>query len=118
MSSRRLRLRWVGVGDESEDFLREAAKVAEHCRRGVGDLNLTHWSAMIWGDIGGSALALRSPGASPAHRTSWTSFFTVALAFLCRPGWMPSCETCPFDAHSAAACSDTNPSMIIRHPEH
>ena len=45
MSSRRLRLRWVGVGDESEDFLREAAKVAEHCRRGVGDL--TRWSAMI-----------------------------------------------------------------------
>ena len=35
------------LGDESEDFLREVAKVAEHCRRGVGDL--THWSAMIWG---------------------------------------------------------------------
>lgn len=35
------------MGDESEDFLSEAAKVAEHCRRGVGDL--THWSAMIWG---------------------------------------------------------------------
>ena len=35
------------LGDESEDFLREAAKVAEHCRRGVGDL--THWSAMTWG---------------------------------------------------------------------
>ena len=38
------------MGDESEDFLRGAAKVAEHCRRGVWDL--THWSAMIWGDIG------------------------------------------------------------------
>ena len=30
-----------------QDFLREAAKVAEHCRRGVGDL--TRWSAMTWG---------------------------------------------------------------------
>ena len=28
-------------------LLSKAAKVAEHCRRGVGDL--THWSAMIWG---------------------------------------------------------------------
>ena len=37
----------MAMGDESEDFLSEAAKVAEHCRRGVGDL--THWSAMIWG---------------------------------------------------------------------
>ena len=27
--------------------MREAAKAAEHCRRGVGDL--TRWSAMIWG---------------------------------------------------------------------
>ena len=36
------------MGDDSEDFLSEAAKVAEHCRRGVGDLT-THWSAMIWG---------------------------------------------------------------------
>ena len=25
------------MGGESEDFLSEAAKVAEHCRRGVGD---------------------------------------------------------------------------------
>ena len=28
----------AALGDESEDLLREAAKVAEHCRRGVGDL--------------------------------------------------------------------------------
>ena len=36
------------MGDGPEDFLSEAAKVAEHsCRRGIGDL--THWSAMIWG---------------------------------------------------------------------
>ena len=48
-------------GTEAEDFLHEAVKVAEHCRNGVGDLS--HWSAMNWGDIGGSALALRSPGA-------------------------------------------------------
>ena len=35
------------MGDGPEDFLSEAAKVAEHCRRGVGDL--ARWSAMIWG---------------------------------------------------------------------
>ena len=35
------------LGDEAEGFLRECAAVADHCRRGVGDL--MHWSAMTWG---------------------------------------------------------------------
>ena len=35
------------LGTEAEDFMREAVKVAEFCRRGQGDLQ--HWSAMSWG---------------------------------------------------------------------
>ena len=35
----------VAVGDESEDFLSEAAKVAEHCRRFEPELHIIYYVA-------------------------------------------------------------------------